>query len=89
VDLAVTALDVAGLDVAGLAQNYFGNTRSGSLIGPIGGFVIATLVVVTVLLIRNMNARIRRLRERFPHGFPDQQPPDQPESAVPETGRTS
>ena len=54
------------MELAELAQNYFGNTRSGSLAGPIGAFIIAALVVVTVLLIRNMNARIRRLPDRFP-----------------------
>lgn len=49
-----------------LAQNYFGNTRSGSLAGPIGAFIIALLMVATVLLIRNMNSRIRRLPAQFP-----------------------
>ncbi len=49
-----------------LAQNYFGNTRSGSLAGPVGAFIIAVLMVATVLLIRNMNTRIRRLPARFP-----------------------
>lgn len=48
-----------------LAQNNFGNTRSGSLAGPIGAFIIVALAVTTVLLIRNMNARIRRLPARF------------------------
>lgn len=56
-----------------LAQNYFGDTRSGSLAGPIGGFLIAVLAVTTVLLIRNMNARIRRLPDRF------SDPPDDPQ----------
>jgi hypothetical protein len=49
-----------------LAQNYFGNTREGSLAGPIGGFIIAALAVTTVLLIRNMSKRIRRLPAEFP-----------------------
>lgn len=53
------------MELAELAQNYFGNTRSGSLAGPIGAFVIAALAVTTVLLIRNMNSRIRRLPARF------------------------
>jgi hypothetical protein len=48
------------------AQNNFGNTRSGSLAGPIGGFLIVALVVTTILLIRNMNARLRRLPRQFP-----------------------
>lgn len=49
-----------------LAQNYFGNTRSGSLAGPVGAFLIAALAVGTILLIRSMNRRIRRLPDRFP-----------------------
>ena len=57
-----------------LATNNFGNTRSGSLVGPLGGLIIALLAIGTVLLIRNMNARLRRLPERF--GPPDE--PDRP-----------
>jgi hypothetical protein len=49
-----------------LAENNFGDTRSGGLAGPMGLFIIALLVVATVLLIRNMNARLRRLPDRFP-----------------------
>ena len=49
-----------------LATNNFGDTRSGSLAGPLGGLIIALLLIGTVLLIRNMNARLRRLPERFP-----------------------
>lgn len=49
-----------------LAVNYFGNTREGSLAGPIGAFVIVAMVVVTVLLIRSMSKRIRRLPSTFP-----------------------
>lgn len=69
------------MELAELAQNNFGDTRSGSLAGPIGAFIIAALVVVTVLLIRNMNARIRRLPERFP------EPDADPERREPDTGR--
>lgn len=54
------------MELAELAQNYFGDTRSGSLAGPVAGFIIAMLAVATILLIRNMNARLRRLPERFP-----------------------
>lgn len=62
------------MEFADLAQNYFGDTRSGSLAGPVAGFIIAMLAVVTILLIRNMNARLRRLPDRFPDppgGVPD------------------
>ncbi|RKN43374.1 hypothetical protein [Micromonospora endolithica] len=53
-----------------LAQNNFGDTRTGGLAGPMGLFLILLLATATVLLIRNMNARLRRLPDRFP-----QQPP--------------
>lgn len=51
---------------AALATNNFGDTRQGSLAGPIGLVIILLLAVGTILLIRNMNARLRRLPERFP-----------------------
>lgn len=47
------------------ADNNFGDTRSGGLAGPTGLVIILLLVVATILLIRNMNARLRRLPERF------------------------
>lgn len=49
-----------------LAQNNFGNTRTGGLAGPMGLFLILVLATATVLLIRNMNARLRRLPNQFP-----------------------
>lgn len=54
------------MELADLAQNYFGDTRSGTLAGPVGGLIVGLLALFTVLLIRNMNARLRRLPERFP-----------------------
>jgi hypothetical protein len=48
------------------AVNNFGDTRSGSLAGPMGLFLIVLMCVATVLLIRNMNKRIRRLPDSFP-----------------------
>lgn len=48
------------------AVNNFGDTRSGGLAGPMGLFVIVLLVIATVLLIRNMNKRLRRLPDSFP-----------------------
>jgi hypothetical protein len=50
----------------GLAENNFGDTRSGGLAGPMGLFIIVVLAIGTVLLIRNMNGRLRRLPESFP-----------------------
>jgi hypothetical protein len=52
--------------IAVLAENNFGDTRSGSLDGPMGLLIVLLLVIATVLLIRNMNARLRRLPEEFP-----------------------
>jgi hypothetical protein len=58
-----------------LAENNFGDTRSGGLAGPMGLFIILMLGVATVLLIRNMNSRLRRLPDRFPDPDPDGRPP--------------
>jgi hypothetical protein len=49
-----------------LAQNNFGDTESGGMAGPMGLFIIVLLAIATVLLVRNMNARLRRLPDRFP-----------------------
>ena len=46
--------------------NNFGDTRGGALAGPTGLFIILTLAVVLVFLIRGMNKRIRRLPAEFP-----------------------
>jgi hypothetical protein len=48
------------------AVNNFGDTRSGGLAGPAGLFIIVLLSIATVLLIRNMNKRLRRLPDSFP-----------------------
>jgi hypothetical protein len=57
--------------------NNFGDTRTGGLAGPTGLVIILFLIVGTVLLIRNMNARIRRLPDRFEHQGPPDAPADQ------------
>ncbi|MFI7541766.1 hypothetical protein [Actinoplanes sp. NPDC049599] len=49
-----------------LAVNNFGDTRSGGLAGPMGLFIIVLMAISTVLLIRNMNKRLRRLPDSFP-----------------------
>jgi hypothetical protein len=69
---------VAAVDV--LAQNIFGDTRSGALAGPLGLLILVLLALGTVFLIRNMNARLRRLPDHFPNQelSPDQRrSPDQ------------
>jgi len=55
-----------------LAENNFGDTRSGGLAGPMGLFIIVLMAIATVFLIRNMTARIKRL----PAEFPDSEPAD-------------
>ena len=49
-----------------LSVNNFGDTRSGGLAGPMGLFIIVLMSIATVLLIRNMNKRLRRLPDSFP-----------------------
>ena len=64
----MTSLLVAGSSVwaaAATDQNNFGDTRSGALAGPLGLVFILLLGIATVLLIRNMNSRIRRLPDSF------------------------
>ncbi len=73
---------MAALDV--LAANNFGDTLSGGLAGPMGLFIIALLGLATVLLIRNMNMRIRRLPDRFP----GQDDPAEPGRRSPGTGES-
>lgn len=60
-----------------LAENNFGDTRSGGLAGPMGLLIIVLLAIATVLLIRNMTARIRRLPAEFPD--PDKPAPSSDE----------
>lgn len=48
-----------------VAVNNFGDTRSGGLTGPMGLLVIVLMCIATVLLIRNMNKRLRRLPDSF------------------------
>ena len=47
--------------------------------GPLGLLVVILMVIATVLLIRNMNARLKRLPREFPP------PTDQPEDPSPRT----
>ncbi len=70
-----TALDV-------LAQNNFGDTRTGGLTGPMGALVIVLLAIATAFLIRSMNKRLRRLPESF-------DPPAAPKTPVAEDDEKS
>jgi hypothetical protein len=64
----------AGSVLAGAVEdvNNFGDTRGGALAGPMGLFVIIVLAIATVLLVRNMNKRLRRLPSSFPEKAPEQ-----------------
>ena len=66
-----------------LAENNFGDTRSGGLAGPMGLFIIVLLAIVTVLLIRNMTARIKRLPAEFPDPDADKKPTDEDSPSAP------
>ncbi|GIL31392.1 hypothetical protein NUM_66460 [Actinocatenispora comari] len=57
-----------------LAKNNFGDTEAGGMAGPLGLVVIILLAIATVLLIRNMNRRLRRLPARFDDGSTSEQP---------------
>ncbi|MFU8870579.1 hypothetical protein [Micromonospora sp. SL4-19] len=79
-----------------LAENNFGDTRTGGLAGPMGLFLIVLLATATVLLIRNMNARLRRLPDQFPRqGGPaessrtDATAPDPTDGIVPQESSTN
>ena len=48
----------------------------GTTAGPIGLLVVLLIAVATVLLIRNMNARLKRLPQEFPD--PEVTPPEAP-----------
>jgi hypothetical protein len=49
--------------------------------GPLGLLVVVLMIIATVFLIRNMNARLRRLPREFPEPQDDGRPaaPDGPE----------
>jgi hypothetical protein len=48
------------------AQNNFGDDMSNGMAGPMALLIIVLLAIATVLLIRNMNRRLRRLPASFP-----------------------
>jgi len=61
------------------AANNFGDTREGAGAGPMALAVVALLAIATILLWRNMTARIKRLPTSF----------DQPESPKSKTADSS
>jgi hypothetical protein len=65
-----------------LAVNNFGDTRSGGLAGPMGLFIIVLLAIATVLLIRSMNSRLRRLPDSFPNPDAERRAAEQSRTAA-------
>ena len=49
--------------------------------GPLGLLVIVLMIIATVFLIRNMNARLRRLPREFPEPHDDARPAPEDGSA--------
>jgi hypothetical protein len=47
--------------------------------GPLGLLVVVLMIIATVLLIRNMNARLRRLPREFPEQPRDDDRPSPPD----------
>ena len=47
--------------------------------GPLGLLVVVLMIIATVLLIRNMNARLRRLPREFPERSQDEGGPPSPD----------
>ncbi|MFG1928093.1 hypothetical protein [Cryptosporangium sp. NPDC048952] len=67
------------LDTVIEAANNFGDTREGAGAGPLALAVVALLAIATILLWRNMTARIKRL----PSSFATQDATDKPAAAEP------
>jgi hypothetical protein len=63
--------------------NNFGDTRGGSLAGPMGLLILSVLAIVTIFLIRNMGKRIKRL----PDSFDKQENGSVSSDAMPPSGR--
>ncbi len=60
--------------ITAVVADNFDNLGDG-LAGPMGLLIIVLLAIATVLLIRNMNSRLRRLPDRFPSQDEDSPPP--------------
>lgn len=77
------------LDTIVEAANNFGDTREGAGAGPLALAVVALLAIATILLWRNMTARIKRLPTAFPTQSPgaeraDAKPVDSASATDPE-----
>jgi hypothetical protein len=61
-----------------LAGNSFGDNLGDGVASPIALLIIVLLVIAVVFLLRNMNARLKRLHSRFPDGTGSFDPPSGP-----------
>ncbi len=68
-------VNVLAAGVTHLADNDFGDNLGDGVAGPLGLLIIVLLAVATVLLIRNMNARLKRLPQSFPDPRVNATPP--------------
>jgi hypothetical protein len=73
-------VNVLAAGVTHLADNDFGDNLGDGVAGPVGLLIIVLLAVATVLLIRNMNTRLKRLPESFPDPRAAVKPPAESES---------
>jgi hypothetical protein len=64
------------------ASNNFGDVLGDGVAGPLGLLIIVLMAIATVLLIRNMNARLRRLPDHFPDQSEDGRGGTAPADAV-------
>lgn len=64
--LTALASAAVGGAIRPLAEYQFGDTLSDGIAGPMGLLIIVLLAIATVFLVRNMNARLKRLPDRFP-----------------------
>jgi hypothetical protein len=62
-------------------MNNFGDTLPGGMAGPTALLFVVLLAAATIFLVRNMNARLRRLPDRFDQlgepGHPAPRDPDE------------
>jgi hypothetical protein len=59
-------VNVLAAGVTHLADNDFGDNLGDGVAGPVGLLIIVLMAIAVVLLIRNMNARLKRLPSSFP-----------------------
>jgi hypothetical protein len=59
-------VNVLAAGVTHLADNDFGDNLGDGVATPVGLLIIVLMAIATVFLVRNMNARLKRLPQSFP-----------------------